>query len=1281
MAIITGSTDADIIPGTDNDDTISGLGGDDTINAGDGADVVDGGDGNDILNGDGDNDLLIGGAGNDTLNGGAGDDILRPGAGSDTVNGGAGVDTIDYTDSTVAVTVYLNLAGGTRVYEGATLTDTMSSIENIIGGAQGDVLEGGSGVNRIEGGAGADSIWGHAGNDILIGGAGADVLRYDNEGSTGARGIGVNVNLATGVATDTYGNTDTVSEFELVYGTIYADVMIGDAGANTFSGAAGDDVLDGGAGADSMFGSVGNDIYYVDDTGDRVLENVSDGAADEVRTTLSTFSLGSTAQSNNIENLTGLLTTGQTLTGNSLANAITGGAGDDTLRGAGGNDTLNGGDGTDTAVYSSNAVSGIASSALGNLIITTAAEGQDTLQGVEFLRFNNGTFAVNVATGNVHALGFADAATVGQNAPASTGNVLTNDLELEGETRSVSGVALGAETINGGLTTGGVGSAVQGNYGVLTLNSDGTYSYVPAAASLAQGQSGTDTFTYRVTDTNGNGDLTTLTFTFNGANDAPVVAFPLTDTINEDLADYSISLLIGASDVDAGATFGIDEVVNVAQTAGTPVDLDDFVFNVDADGLLTFDPGQFNALGAGDDIALTFTYSIIDNFGATVQQTLTITVEGRNDTPDFSAPDATLTVTEDTLTGDGSLAFDGADRTDVHISSEVSDIVLSGGATLTQAQRDALEAALSTSVDGGTVDWMFDATGESFNSLNPGQTVTVTYTVTVDDQTGGTDTRTVTVTINGAAETVFAPAGGGTVTGSAYDDNINGDTGGDTLIGGAGNDRLDGGAGIDTVSYAGAASGVTARLDTNRASNDGDGGADTFVSIERLTGSDFNDVLIGDGQDNALVGGAGYDVLIGGAGDDTLVGGSGAPNELYGGAGDDTYILDANDTVVELAGGGIDTIRARITTVNLAANVENLRYDGPQDFTGNGNALDNVITGNSGNDILRGGAGNDSLNGAAGIDTADYSFAAAGVHARLDIMRALNDGDGGADTFTGIEALVGSAFNDLLVGGALDDRLSGGLGRDVLLGGAGDDILSGGQGLANQLQGGLGSDRYVLDANDTIVELADEGYDIVEAHIGAYAMSANLEDMVYVGANRFIGVGNAGNNNIYGGDYDDVLTGGGGDDHLYGGLGQDTVNLRGARADYTITVEGPGYRIIDAVAGRDGSTYVNGVEMLRFLSTNTTLALEPLAPLPPLAPLEPVDKAGLDSDAFVFPAGADFGPQALSTLADEAQLPGAAPAAAQWFDAPDADVQPVMDVFHADHSEHMGGFQTLDPWA
>jgi Ca2+-binding RTX toxin-like protein len=484
-----------------------------------------------------------------------------------------------------------------------------------------------------------------------------------------------------------------------------------------------------------------------------------------------------------------------------------------------------------------------------------------------------------------------------------------------------------------------------------------------------------------------------------------------------------------------------------------------------------------------------------------------------------------------------------------------------------------------------------------------------------------------------------------TLSGGAGNDTLNGNDGDDRLIGGAGNDTLIGGAGIDTADYSSAAAGVTAQLNTGAASNDGDGGTDTFSGIENLTGSAFNDVLLGDGGANVLRGGAGYDVLIGLAGNDVIHGGTGAANEMYGGLGDDTYVVEAvGDTIVEQAGEGIDlvqtnlaryrlsanvenmtyvgtagfegqgneggnvlrggtqrdvllgfggndilyggagvanelyggtgddyyvveagdtivenenegidTVEARIDSFTLRANVENLIYAGTGDFTGIGNASNNLIQGGIGNDRLVGGAGNDQLIGGAGIDTVDYSSAASGVTAQLNTGAASNDGDGGTDTFSGIENLTGSAFNDVLLGDGGSNVLRGGAGYDVLIGLAGNDVIHGGTGAANEMYGGLGDDTYVVEAvGDTIVEQAGEGIDLVQTNLARYRLSANVENMTYVGTAGFEGQGNEGGNVLRGGTQRDVLLGFGGDDILYGGAGEANELYGGTGNDYYV---------------------------------------------------------------------------------------------------------------------------------
>ncbi|MFC6463210.1 beta strand repeat-containing protein [Paracoccus aerius] len=126
-------------------------------------------------------DGLSGSIGNDSLEGGAGRDTLAGGVGNDTLVGGADADTASYQSATSGVTVDLNLQGVAQLVGASEGSDTLISIENLIGSRFEDLLTGDAVANVVSGGAGNDTIRGEAGNDMLFGNQGDDLL----EGGSG----------------------------------------------------------------------------------------------------------------------------------------------------------------------------------------------------------------------------------------------------------------------------------------------------------------------------------------------------------------------------------------------------------------------------------------------------------------------------------------------------------------------------------------------------------------------------------------------------------------------------------------------------------------------------------------------------------------------------------------------------------------------------------------------------------------------------------------------------------------------------------------------------------------------------------------------------------------------------------------------------------------------------------------------------------------------------------------------------------------------------------------
>ncbi len=376
-----------------------------------------GGNGSDSLTGNGldnsitgnaGNDILSGGPGNDYLNGGTGDDVYpfvvdTVQLGSDTITDGSGIDRIDFSNSTVGVTLDLSSTSPQNVSGSNLLTLTLASgysLENVNGGAGADTLTGNTLNNLLNGGGGgSDTLNGGAGNDTLTcaagwmnctlnGGAGNDSLVPADYGSASLNGgdgndtyyigylgdgdkritdssgfdtidfsgswfFGVTMDLSSTAHQDVYnmsmGRTVTLASgnsIEAVIGTPFDDSLTGNALNNRLEGGDGNDtynfVADTSLGSDYLNDPSGVNTISFAGTAAGCKLDLSSSAQQTVNANLKLTLSSATAFTNLIGG-----NGSDNLTGNSLDNIITGNAGNDILRGEAGDDTLNGGTGYD----------------------------------------------------------------------------------------------------------------------------------------------------------------------------------------------------------------------------------------------------------------------------------------------------------------------------------------------------------------------------------------------------------------------------------------------------------------------------------------------------------------------------------------------------------------------------------------------------------------------------------------------------------------------------------------------------------------------------------------------------------------------------------------------------------------------------------------------------------------------------------------------------------------------------------------------------------------------
>ncbi|WP_162245650.1 peroxidase family protein [Brevundimonas sp. Root1279] len=1306
---LSGGFGNDIINGGDGDDIITDAGGDDNIKGGNGHDAIHGGPGLDLVLAGAGNDFAVlgtddigevfGGEGNDYIHASPGAERILGNEGDDWMEGGAfsgapgdNFDEIFARDQIRGNDVFIGTGG----------------FDEFIGEGGDDIFVGSLGRNKSAGMSGFDwqtykdntfgvnadlsipiifdeaptipanaaldefdSVEGLSGtqfNDILRGtNEDASTLLPFAQGGSGG-GLAGSFLDAAGIA--------RIAGLQSLLGagvTSYAagDIILGGDGSDLIEGHAGDDIIDGDSWLNVRIG---------------VYANVGvDG--------------GTGAEIDSANNMTEL-----------MAEIFNGTYNPGQLRIVREILTANGAGDTDIAVFSGNFADYTITSLTGGRFSVTdnvGTDGTDIIRNIEIMRFADQDVAVNSpATGvpvindqtptetlplSVNTAGIADANGLGAfsyqwQLSTNGGTTWTNIGGANGVNYTPAQAQVGGLLRVAVSFTDGVGNAEQ-VFSVPTGVVGDNWDAIPLLQNTFNGTAGDD-----IADGTSGFIGLGANDTLNGnAGDDILNGAGGTDTINGGAGNDRIDGGAGGSDVAVwagtvgGFGFGLDGTGQLTVT--------DLIGSEGTDTLTTVEQLRFNAVtyalvngtnaagtsngGAGADIVLG--HGGIDTVNG---------AGGADVLVGGAANDTALggTGNDQILwgVGDGRDFIDGQGDTDtVRIRGDASgetyriysrtaalaagitglnantEIVITRNGTNNAsiiAELDNIEEIVITGRGGGDT---FIPIGSFVGTSLATSTITIdgsdgNDTVNITDltsahrivfhQNGGTDTVVGTLRPDDVVE-AFGPALPGLTEASGSDESMDGTTGEASYVGGAGNDTL----GFETSAAAKHVS-----LNGGYARNADGSNQASLTSIENVVGSAFADTLVGSAVANVMFGGEGADTLVGLGGDDFLWGGAGAANTMQGGLGNDIYYVEANDTVLELAGEGTDSVLTTRASWTLKANVENLAFVGTGAFAGVGNELANAIQGGDGNDVLSGRGGLDNLIGGAGVDMVSYAAAAAGVNVNLNGSVASNDGDGASDTLSGFENVTGSALNDTLVGSGGANVLWGGTGADYLIGLDGDDTLHGGSGVANTLQGGSGNDHYVLTAaGDSIVELAGGGADWVDTLSSTHTLAANVENVTYTGAGNFVGNGNADANVITGGIGNDTLNGKGGNDTLNGGAGNDIAQLTGNAGQYTAVATAGGFILTDSTAGRDGVDTLLGVERVRY--ANGTIVN--VSSLVGAAPVLSAKEAGPQ----VIPVAPEASMAAKLISEDPWVLPGASDDSAFTAKMSDAQVLPALD--------------------
>ena len=874
----TGNELDNIIDGSGKtiDIVIDGDAGNDTLTGGSGNDVIVGGDGDDIINGGDGGDLLSGGAGADQIDAGAGNDTLVidvDDLNTGLVQGGAGYDGA-FVEGSGAVNVVLEDLG--LEYFQASDGDDTIAVMNTDNGRYIDPTDG-TAFQLTENASGTFEYYSQIYYDynIVTLSNGSQVWQSSYTTTEASidyvsdllEDIGPASNL---IAPDQDGDPDTT---EFVSFAIY-----GGAGNDHISGAVGRDYLFGETGDDLLEGDFGNDVYYFGQGDGHDTINDVGVALDSTSAPV-------------------------------FYSQYTRGA-DIALRTVGSGSTA----------YQEQYVEYTSSSEHLNfqtfdITSTDFFGGVDTLQLSYGVRFEDLDFAT-IANGDAQDLKITVNGIDPDDGVTTTTDSVTISKFSKDENRVevlsfASGMALDITNILDGEGTTGDDAALNGTAendvlrgfagdDVITAGDGGDFIHGGLGNDSLSGDLGNDTYYYSlgdgddvITDSDGNDSLY-----FGEGIAFSDLAFALVGATLEDL-----EITISQTEVDPDGDPDTDDdiitvegKITIQNYAAVGGQVERIYFDNGDVATTAAILGLVLATDAADAVTWTNSSIIIDggegddNITSGEYEDMLAGGEGTDvlaggDGDDiylFSRGDGADTFTDSA--GDDVVWFGaGISLSDLDLEIIGNDLVIDvRGEAVAEAgdppNPDDLVTLKDWVIDGSRIEWLAFADGsgitlDQFVDMKVGssadEVINGDQVTAVIDATGATANSVISDEFDNI-DLIFAGDGNDMIDARSDDDIIFAGAGDDHIWASEGGDIIDGGDGIDEINYLKSDAGISLNL----LAGFGAGGyadGDIVVNVENVSGSRFDDLIIGDDEDNIIRGGLGNDELVGGDGNDTLI--------------------------------------------------------------------------------------------------------------------------------------------------------------------------------------------------------------------------------------------------------------------------------------------------------------------------------------------------------------------------------------------------------------------------